>query len=58
MVEMSGGDHFSLAIGHLSLVIDGAIHCAMTNDKWTMTNEKSFLSPILPHSIFLVRADL
>jgi hypothetical protein len=44
----SGSDHFPCVIGDLSLVIDGAIHCAMTNDKWKTTNEKSFPPPIHP----------
>jgi hypothetical protein len=33
----SGRDHFPYVIGDLSLVIDGAIHCAMTNDIGKMT---------------------
>jgi hypothetical protein len=44
----NGSDHFPYAIGDWSLVIDGAIHCAMTNDIGKMTNEKSFHSPIRP----------
>jgi hypothetical protein len=44
----NGSDHFPYVIGDLSLVIGGAIDCAMTDDQWKMTNEKSVPLSIRP----------
>jgi hypothetical protein len=50
----NGGDHFPYVIGDLSLVIDGAIHCAMTNDIGKMTNEKFFSLTHSPIHLFII----